>query len=606
MQEQWIPNRQFLNDANLSWLEVAGRLKPAVSPAEAQVNLSVIAARLDAQSPPRSTTIYVDRATLMNNPRARGAVLGAGAVVLAAVSLVLLIACANLANLLLARGTARQKEIALRLAVGASRVRVIRQLLTESLLLAFAGGAAGLLAAWATLGAVGPILMSQLPPEAQGLRLSLSPDVRIVAYSILLSIATAVGFGMIPALQVSRIDLNSALKDSSATFGRASRRWIRGSLVAAQVAVCLILLIAAGLLARGVYAAQNIDPGFRMNDVAVANFDLTLQGYDATRATAFQRGLSERLSSIPGIQDVGFAQPVPLSGDRRGDSVALEGRDGDRSVYCASVSANYFELLDIPILRGRSFRDFDISSNAPAVVLSEAAARKLWPGEEPVGKRLRFGRDTVYSEVIGVAKDLHSLSLSERDLIFVYVPLRPGDYLSASLLARGTASSATMARVIQSEAHGLDGNLLVRTSELKKNLNLWQIPSRVTAVLGLVLGLAGLLLASLGVFGVVAYAVSQRTKEIGIRVSLGAQKNDVLWLMMAGSMRFVISGMVLGLAGSAAVSRILQSLLFGVSPLDPVVFAGVSALLGGVAALASYVPARRATQVDPLTALRHE
>jgi putative ABC transport system permease protein len=194
MQEQWIPNRQFLNDANLSWLEVVGRLKPGVSPAEARVNLSVIAARLDAQSPPRSTTIYVDRATLMNNPRDRGAVLGAGAIVLAAISLVLLIACANLANFLLARGTARQKEIALRLAVGASRVRVIRQLLTESLLLAFAGGAAGLLAAWATLGAVVPIVMSQLPSEAQWLGLSLSPDVRIVAYSILLSIATAVGF----------------------------------------------------------------------------------------------------------------------------------------------------------------------------------------------------------------------------------------------------------------------------------------------------------------------------------------------------------------------------------------------------------------------------
>jgi putative ABC transport system permease protein len=411
---------------------------------------------------------------------------------------------------------------------------------------------------------------------------------------------------MIPAVQVSRIDLNSALKDSGATFGRVSRRWIRGALVAVQVAVCLILLIAAGLLTRGLYAAQNIEPGFRMNDVAVANFDLTLQGYDATRATAFHRDLSERLSAIPGIQDVGFAQPVPLSGDRHGNLVAIEGRDGARSVYYASVSANYFELLDIPILRGRSFRDVDIISNPLVVVISEAAARGLWPGEEPVGKRLRFGRDKVYSEVIGVAKDLHSLSLSERDPIFVYVPLRPEEYLNASLLARGTASSATMTTAIQSEAHGLDSNLLVRTSELKKNLNLWQIPSRVTAVLGLVLGLVGLLLASLGVFGVVAYAVSRRTKEIGIRVSLGAQKNDVLWLMMAGSMRFVIAGMVLGLAGSAAVSRILQSLLFGVSPLDPVVFAGVSALLACVAALASYLPARRATQVDPLSALRHE
>jgi hypothetical protein len=286
--------------------------------------------------------------------------------------------------------------------------------------------------------------------------------------------------------------------------------------------------------------------------------------------------------------------------------VTLDGRDGGRPVYYASVSRNYFELLDIPILRGRSFRDLDMRANPPVVVVSEAAARSLWPGEEPLGKRMRFGNDTAYNEVIGIAKDLHSLGLSEPDPIFVYVPVRPEDYLSASLLARGTAGAATITKAIQREAHALDSNLLVRTDELTKNLNLWQIPSRVTAVLGLVLGLAGLLLALLGVFGVVAYAVSRRTKEIGIRVSLGAQKNDVLRLMIAGTMRFVIAGIVLGLAGSAAVSRILHSLLFGISPLDPIVFASVSALLGAAALLASYIPARRATQVDPLSALRHE
>ena len=329
-------------------------------------------------------------------------------------------------------------------------------------------------------------------------------------------------------------------------------------------------------------------------------------GYDGPRAAAFHRGLFERLTAIPGIEKVGFVQPVPLSGDRHGDTVTLEGRDGGRSVYFANVSANYFDLLDIPLVRGRSFPEENMTTASHVVIISESTARRFWPGENPLGKRLRFGSDAVYSDVIGVAKDIHSVGLSDPDTDFVYLPLRADGYGGVALLARGTTGSAAMTTAIRTETHALDGNILVRTAALEENLNLWQVPSRVTAVLGLVLGMAGLLLASLGIYGVVAFAVSQRTKEIGIRISLGAQKSDVLRMMMANSMQLAAAGMAIGLAGSAAVSRILQSLLFGVSPLDPIVFAGISALLGGVAALASYVPARRATQVDPMTALRHD
>ena len=610
IQEQWVPNRKLMEDKNLSWLEVAGRLKPGTSLAEARANLAVIGARIDQQTPGRKSTVRVDVATMMNAPKMRTAVMGVGVTILGVVSLVLLIACANLANLLLARAAARTKEIAVRLALGAGRGRLIRQLLTESMLLSVLGGVLGLLISWAAMRVLVPMIIASLPTEGTFLSLNLSPDIRIVGFSLLLSLLTGVGFGLLPALQVSKVDLNEALKESGAVFGARRGRWMRSALVSAQVAVCLVLLITAGLLTRGLYAAQKIDPGFEMKGITTASFDLARQGYDLPRSAAFHRQLADRLMTHPGIGQVAFANPVPLSGNLHGSDAAIEGNEGNegkdkkRFFSLATVSANYFAILGIPVVRGRAFEERD--SGQHVVVISEATARSFWPDADPVGKRLRFGEDKFYTEVIGVVKDIHSTGLTEVDETFIYYPVTPDNYREMNVVVRGSADTKTLAAAIRQEAGALNANLLIETKTLESNLQFWQIPSRILASLGLVLGVVGLLLASLGIYGVVAYAVKQRTREIGIRVALGAQRGDVLGMMLAQAMRPVAVGVVVGIAGCSVMSRVMESLLFGISPVDPVVFGMVSLFLAAVAFLASYAPARKAIGVDPMVALRHQ
>lgn len=606
IQEQWIRGQHFLTDANLSWLEVAGRLKPGMTLADARADLAIIAGRIDADIPGRKTTLFIDPATLMNMPEGRGPVLGVAAVILAAVSLVLLIACANLANLLLARAAVRQKEIAVRLAVGATRWRLIRQLLTESMLLALTGGALGVVAASVTLRSVYPLVMAKLPSEVQSISLNLNPDPRILLYSLLLAFITGVAFGLIPALQTSNVDLNSALKGTGEAFGGRSRGWLRGSLVTVQIAVCLILLVAGGLLVRGLRAAQSIEPGFEMKDVTSAGFDLKLEGYDQPRALAFHRQLAERLLAQPGIEEVGFIDVVPLSGSRRGTVVEIEGREGTHQISNAAISANYFQLLGIPIIRGRSFEAREMNADAHAVVVSESTARRFWPGEDPVGKHLRFIGEKVYIEVVGMAKDLHSSTLSAVDETMLYFPAGPKAQVDLSMLVRGHAGFPAIAKAIRNETHALDPNVLVRTERLEANLDLWQLPLRILSTLAFALGAVGLLLASLGIYGVMAYSVTQRTKEIGIRVTMGAQRRDVVRLILTQSMRPVALGVVVGLAGSAAASGVLASLLFGVNRFDPMVFCSVPIFLAAVALLAGYIPTQRAARIDPMEALRHQ
>jgi predicted permease len=604
MQQVLRPGKDFVNDANLSWLEVAGRLKPGTGLREARADLAVVAARIDSETPGRKTTVMVDPATLLNIPEGRTVVLAVGTVVLAAVSLVLLIACANLANFLLARAAARRREIAVRLALGASRLRLIRQLLTESVMLALAAGALGLAAGWWTLRGLLPAVIAKLPDEVRSMPLDLTPDVRILLYSLALSIGTGIVFGLIPALQASRIDLISALKQSGGG-GRAGGR-LRAMLLTAQVAVCLVLLIAAALLARGLQSAQTVDPGFSIGGVVVAGFDLRLEGYDEPRAAVFNRSLVERLSAHPGVESVALANPVLLSGGRHGSMVTPEGRTELLPVNNAHVSANYFALLGIPIVRGRTFEERETSGSSSVVVLSESAARRFWPGEDPVGKRLRFVDTTVYSEVIGVARDIRASDLAKVDDAFVYLPVSPTGQIGLNLLARVQGSPAAFAQAIDREVRALDAHVLVKTARLEDNLELWTVAPRITSRLALALGLAGLVLASIGVYGVMAFAVAQRTREIGIRMTLGARRADVLRLVLRQSMRPVALGVVLGLAGCAAVSGVLSSLLYGVSPLDPLVFGGVSSFLVGVALLAAWIPARHATRVEPMAALREE
>jgi putative ABC transport system permease protein len=602
MQAQWIPGREFLNDANLSWLQLIGRLKPGVSLAEARADLAVIAKRIDQQNPPRTTILQVDRAALMNLPQGKTVVLGAGAVVLAAVSLVLLIACANLANLLIARAAARQKEIGMRLALGATRQRLVIQMLTESIVVSLTAGALGLFASWMTMRALFPIIMANLPAEAPALALNLSPDLTILGYLVALSVLTGIGFGLLPALHATRIDLNWAVRESGALFG-IHRSRIHSGLVAVQIAVCLVLLIAAGLLTRGLHAAQTIDPGFDMKNIVAATFDLSRQGYDRPRSAAFHRTLADRMAAR-GVE-FAFVEPVPLSGNRFGTVITPEGRDQPVQIFYATVSPNYFRFLQIPIVAGIAFEARNLAAVSNAAIVSESTARRLWPGENPIGKRFHFGRESTFKEVSGVAKDVRSTGLAQTDDTFVYV-LQGRDEYAGSLLVRNPGNGASAARAILDEAHSLDATVLVRAIGLEQNLTLWEFAPRITATLGAVLGIAGLLLASIGIYGVVSHAVTQQTKEIGIRMSLGANPNDVLRMMIRQIMLPVAFGGLAGLIIIASVSRILQSLLFGVSPVDPLVFGGVSLLLAGVAFLASYAPARRATRIDPMLALHNE
>lgn len=600
VQERWMQGRKYFADASMSWLEAVGRLKPGVTVATARAGLRVVAARLDREAPGRKTTLLVDTATLMNNPEGRVPVLSVGAMILAAVSLVLLIACANLANLLLARGMGRRKELAVRIAVGAPRGRLVRQLLTESLLLAGAGCIFGLLSAWGTLRSVIPALLARLPVEAQSIVVNPSPDVRIVFYSLTLAFATGIGFGLLPALRASTPDVNGALKDSGAGGGGRSAGWLRSSLVAAQIAVCLVLLIAAGLLVRGLRAAKEIDPGFETRGIVTAAFDLSMEGYDEAAAATFQRQLTARLVGRPGIAEVAFVDSVPLSGSWSDTVVALPGKGG-RQIYDSTVSANYFHLLGIPVLRGRGFNEGEKQS---AIVVSESAAHQFWPGEDPIGKLMRVSEDRVY-QVVGVVKDTRSTQLASVDPPFVYFALGPGMHLGLSLLARGGGNVATIAKTVREETQALDPNVLVHSGTLEGNLALFQLPSRILSILATALGLAGVFLASLGVFGVMAFVVTRQTQEIGIRLAVGAQRRNVMLLILAGAMRPVMVGVAVGLAASAGCSRLLASLLFGVSALDPAIFVSMALFLAGVALLAGFVPARRASRLDPMTALRH-
>jgi macrolide transport system ATP-binding/permease protein len=608
MQNTLTPGDSGLSATNWSWLEMIGRLKPGVSIARAHADLAVIAGRIDQSYPGRTTTVAVDTANFLGEPEARTAVLTGGTVALLAVGLVLLIACANVANLLLARAAARQKEIAIRLSAGASRGRLVRQLLTESLLISLAGGALGSILALWTFEALFHLVMSSLPAgTVPPIELNLAPDLRVLFYAVALSAISGIAFGLAPALQATRPDLVSALKEEGSGFaGRMSRSWLRSALVAAQVSVCLVLLIAAGLLTRGLQSAQTLDPGFSMKGVAAVWFDLKQQGYDDARALQFHRQLMERVSAIPGVDSTSQAVVVPLSASSFGGGIELDGFQGTQFMKYNSVSPSFFSLLGIPIVRGRGFTEAEGQRGAPLVVISEATAKHFWPNQEPLGKVFRAGKEKTAYEVIGVARDIRHTDLAHVEKTFFYFPARLEFQTHMTLLVHTNGNLAATVNLLRDTAHSLDANIIVTAKPMEDVMEIWRLPSRILASMTTALGLLGLLLASLGIYGVVSYAVSARIREIGIRMTLGAKPAGILSLILKQGMRPVILGLAIGFVACAAASRFLSIMLYGVSPIDPLTFATVSLFLTGIALLACYLPARRATRVDPMEALRYE
>ncbi|HYL86183.1 MAG TPA: ABC transporter permease [Candidatus Angelobacter sp.] len=607
MQKALEPDRDLLNEDNTGWLALLGRVEAGVSIGQVRSDLSVIAGHIDQQYPKRITTLVVHPATFMGRPDERSIVFAVGTVVLAAVGLVLLIACANVANLLLARASTRRKEIAIRLSIGGSRWQIVRQLLTESILISLIGGTLGSLVAFSSLGALSRLVLSHLPPGAPQLFWDVSPDLRVWAYSLTLTVVTGIVFGLAPALHATRQELSTVIKGDGGEFiGKAaSGGKLRSTLVAVQVAVCMVLLIAAGLLMRGLYSAQTVDPGFEMSGITQTMFDLSSQGYNRERAQAFQRELQARVAALPGVDAVEQARVTPLGQQFMGTGLTLEGETESRRFEFNVVSAGYFAMLGMPIVRGRAFTTEETQAGARVLVVTQSTAQQLWPGQDAIGKVLRNGEKEIY-QVVGVVKDAQVSHLGQTGGLFFYQPAGPKEQESLQLLVHSRSGDRTAANGVREAVRSLDADLIVEVTKLEDNLELWRAPSRIVAALSGVLGAMALLLASIGVYGVVSYSVSRRIHEIGVRMTLGANGKDVIRLVLRQALRPVVIGALVGVAGCAAVSQVLSKVLYGIGSHDPVAFVGVPLFLLGISLLASYFPARRAARIDPAVALRYE
>ena len=607
----FLPRDDWFDSRRALLVNVLGRLKPGVTPGQAASSLKTIAARLEKDYPndnlKRSVNL-VPLAQSVIDPNQRDVFVRAGALLMTVVSLVLLIACANLANLLLARATARRREVAIRLSLGAGRGRLIRQLLTESILLAFLGGAAGLATAvWGR-----DLLWKFRPPFFAPGDLDLQLDGRVLLFTLALALLTGLLFGLVPALHGSRPDLASDLKERTSQQGQPNRRFsARRALVMSQVALSLVALIGSGLFLRSLASAQRIDPGFDVERLAVLNVNVAGQGYEQPRGKEFYRLLIERVSSVPGVEATALSSLPPFAlGFLR--SVFPEGLEAspDRSgilVPLNTVSTGYFRVAGIPILRGRDFAPSDRDGAPHVAIINETMAKRFWPGDDPLGKRFHFHGEDFWHEVIGLAKDSKYLTVGEDPTPFLYLPLDQHYEPALTVFARARRAPESILPTLRAEVQSLDRNMPLTGVDTARDLlsqGVW--PARMGASLLATFGGLALLLAAVGIYGVTTYSVSQRTQEIGIRMAMGASPRDVLRLILRQGMVPVLLGVAAGLAAAAVLSRLVSGLLLGVSSTDPVTFTVVPAMLAAVALLANYLPARRATRVDPAVTLRCE
>ena len=599
----------LLETRGVNYFFAVGRLKPGVTIAQAQQDLGQIGDDLAKRFP--QTNAGRSAFVQLLHERIVGDVRNALLILFGAVGVVLLIACANVASLLLARASGRQRELAIRAALGASRMRLVRQLVGESLVLAVGGGLLGLLAAgWAVA-----LLVAIIPENVPRIH-EISVDARVAAASFVISLLSALLFGIVPSLQASRADASTVLRESgdrASTAGRKRAR-TRAALVVIEVALTLVLLVSAGLLANSFLRLQNTDPGFAADQVTLVEFPLPIGRYpDGKRQAAFYQQLLDRLARHGEIQSAAIAFPGPLQGHNATGSFAIEGTPNvnraDRPrASIGSVSPLYLKTMGIPLLAGRHFTDQD-REPAPAVVIVNAAmAKKYWPGQDAIGKRLRFDETKdEWQTVVGVAANSRNLGLDTEPGPLLYMPFHYFPLQFMSLVARSPGGTAAVSTAVRAEVHALDPELPIDSVRpLTEIVNESVAEPRFRTMLLGGFAVTALLLAAVGVYGLISYSVAQRTREIGIRVALGARPSQVVGPIVREGMGLALIGVALGLAGAAGATRLISTFLFGVKATDPLTFSAVATLLLLVALLASYIPSRRALRVDPLIALRAE
>ena len=601
------------------WLGLHARLQPGRSFAESQTELQALFSHLPRTTKNPESKVRIELTPYSGQELRQKSVRNTLALVLGASGLVLLIACSNLANMLLARTAARQKELGVRLALGASRLRVLRQLLTESLLLAGLGGIAGVLLAWWSSEMILPWGFAKWDGrDFARMAMSPTPDWRVFSFAFLLTLLSGLAFGLIPALRATNLNLIAFIKDESAAFGGwFARSRLRNGLVVTQIALCLMLLIPAGLLLRSLSKALTTDPGYPAKNVLVMEYSLEQSGYDQTRAEMFHLQLQERLRSLPGV-----ARVSRLNYNVKAATIVLPSERGAREqrfepAPYRRVTADYLATIGIPLVLGRDFTEEEARLSAPVVIVSETTARRLWPNENPLGKTLRAEQrlrngdlkiDVPTAQVIGVARDAQTQRVGEIPPLYFYAPSEE-KHPEGSFLIRTTGEPARLKEQVVKEALALEPVLRVSTpysmeEAIARSRAVTETRSLSELTMGL--GALALVLAALGIYGVLAFSVAHRTHEIGIRMALGAQASSVQMLVVKQAMTLVMLGIAIGLPGAIAVAHILRSLLLGLSATDPIAYSGVALLLLIVALIASWVPARRAAQVDPMIALRHQ